>query len=359
MEYNMKNILNFKFTILVIIVAAFSSNILYSQEISYGDSAALGNGIVKTWLITDTSDNPRGIGLSLSEDVLTNLPLQSTAINPPGRSFPYDVMYFPPKVNNTVFDHNLFLWLPQGHNPEGIYDVPQFNAHFNIISPEERETIPGETDTFSVDPRFIPQDYEFAFHSRYVGNHWWDTTAAELHGQVFTKTLLYGYSKGKFVFYELAVSKAFLETNPHFSEIIKQPAEFQLGGYYPTTYKIEYDSVNHTFNLELTDFVFRQAVTGVDDLPNNNIPEKFALYQNYPNPFNPSTTIRWQSPIDSWQTLKIYDILGNEKAKLIDEQKPAGIYKVDFDATGLPSGVYFYKIQAGSFVETKKMILLK
>ena len=58
-------------------------------------------------------------------------------------------------------------------------------------------------------------------------------------------------------------------------------------------------------------------------------------------------------------TLKVYDVLGNEIAKLINEEKPTGSYKVEFDGTGLPSGIYFYRLQAGSFVETKKMVLMK
>ena len=90
-----------------------------------------------------------------------------------------------------------------------------------------------------------------------------------------------------------------------------------------------------------------------------NIPSEFVLYQNYPNPFNPSTIISWQSPVSSWQTLKVYDILGNEIASLVNEEKPAGNYEVKFDASSLSSGVYFYKLQSGSFVETKKMLLMK
>ncbi len=88
-------------------------------------------------------------------------------------------------------------------------------------------------------------------------------------------------------------------------------------------------------------------------------PTFFLLEQNYPNPFNPSTIISWQSPVGSRQALKIYDLLGNEVATLVDEYKPAGSYEVDFDASGLSSGIYFYKLQAGNFVATKKMILMK
>ena len=89
------------------------------------------------------------------------------------------------------------------------------------------------------------------------------------------------------------------------------------------------------------------------------IPDRFTLGQNFPNPFNPSTKISWQSPVDSWQTLKIYDVLGNEVATLVNEYKPAGVYEVQFDASQLSSGIYFYKLQAGNFVEIKKMVLLK
>ena len=93
-----------------------------------------------------------------------------------------------------------------------------------------------------------------------------------------------------------------------------------------------------------------------DDL---EIPTAFNLSQNYPNPFNPTTKINWQSPISGHQTLKVYDVLGNEVATLIDEYRNAGIYEVEFEAAKLSSGVYFYQLIAGDFVSTKKMIVLK
>ncbi len=88
-------------------------------------------------------------------------------------------------------------------------------------------------------------------------------------------------------------------------------------------------------------------------------PFVFKLEQNYPNPFNPITVISWQSPVGIWQTLKLYDILGNEVATLVDEYKEAGSHKVDFDASKLSSGVYIYKLTAGTFHTSKMMILLK
>ena len=95
------------------------------------------------------------------------------------------------------------------------------------------------------------------------------------------------------------------------------------------------------------------------ELENDLVPTEFVLYQNYPNPFNPNTKISWQSPVGSHQTLKIYNLLGSEVATLVDEYKPAGTYEVEFNAAKYTSGVYFYRLQAGSFAETKKMILIK
>jgi len=86
---------------------------------------------------------------------------------------------------------------------------------------------------------------------------------------------------------------------------------------------------------------------------------EFVLYQNYPNPFNPTTKIKYQLPSLSFVTLKVYDILGNEVAVLVNEEKQSGFYEAEFKSINLVSGVYFYKIQAGSFVQTKKMLLLK
>jgi len=105
-----------------------------------------------------------------------------------------------------------------------------------------------------------------------------------------------------------------------------------------------------------------QVATGIEET-NDELPKEFILHQNYPNPFNPSTKISWQSPVGSQQILKVYDVLGNEVVTLVDEFKPAGRYEVEFKSTvgslQLASGIYFYRIQAGSFVSTKKMILLR
>jgi hypothetical protein len=85
----------------------------------------------------------------------------------------------------------------------------------------------------------------------------------------------------------------------------------------------------------------------------------FVIYPCYPNPFNPVTTISWQAPVSGWQTIKIYNSLGEEIKTILDEYKPAGMHEVQFTANNLPSGVYFYQLIAGEFIQTKKMILMK
>jgi hypothetical protein len=94
-------------------------------------------------------------------------------------------------------------------------------------------------------------------------------------------------------------------------------------------------------------------------VPEQGKPREFALSQNYPNPFNPSTTIRFELPRALRVNLDVYNTLGQEVAKLLDEERPAGAYEVSFNAKGLASGVYFYRIRAGEFVATKKLLLVK
>lgn len=90
-----------------------------------------------------------------------------------------------------------------------------------------------------------------------------------------------------------------------------------------------------------------------------NAPTTFSLSQNYPNPFNPATGINYQIPDAGFVSLKVYDVIGNEVALLVNERQEEGKYQIQFDAAALPSGVYFYTLRAGSFVETKKMMLMK
>jgi photosystem II stability/assembly factor-like uncharacterized protein len=101
-----------------------------------------------------------------------------------------------------------------------------------------------------------------------------------------------------------------------------------------------------------------QGTTAVEE-SNTDIPAEFSLGQNYPNPFNPSTVIKYQLVENSQVTLKVYDVLGKEVVTLVNSEQQTGTYSIDFDASHLSSGIYFYALSAGNVIQTKKMIVLK
>jgi hypothetical protein len=100
-------------------------------------------------------------------------------------------------------------------------------------------------------------------------------------------------------------------------------------------------------------------VTGIPEPLTTNVPASYQLHQNYPNPFNPTSTIEFSLPKTGFVTLRIYNILGEEVETLVLEKLNAGKYKYNWDAGALASGLYLYRIQAGDYVESKKMILLR
>jgi hypothetical protein len=146
-----------------------------------------------------------------------------------------------------------------------------------------------------------------------------------------------------------------------------------IPGYGTTTEKHNYIYIDENLNagkynyrLKQLDYdgsyEYSQTIEAVVEAP-----AEFSLEQNYPNPFNPTTKIKFtiatvtlrQAQSDIRVTLRVFDVLGNEIATLINEEKPAGTYEVEFDRAGLPSGIYFYQLCSEKFIETKKMILMK
>ncbi len=112
--------------------------------------------------------------------------------------------------------------------------------------------------------------------------------------------------------------------------------------------------------------IVTKTTVGIEEERSSELPKDYSLEQNYPNPFNPTTKIKYSIPVETRHAsslqnvqLKIYDILGNEVVTLVNEQKAAGNYEVDFNANGYSSGVYYYQLRAGEFVQSKKMVLIK
>lgn len=141
------------------------------------------------------------------------------------------------------------------------------------------------------------------------------------------------------------------------------PGSFQFMGWDPNNYLMIAGS---TFDNELGKYVCKvwkfyiDGVTPVE-VESNETPSNFSLSQNYPNPFNPSTTINFTMPEAGMVILKVYDVLGKEVATLVDKELNAGTYSQNFDASNLnlSSGIYFYRLETGNFIQTKKMMLVK
>jgi len=128
-----------------------------------------------------------------------------------------------------------------------------------------------------------------------------------------------------------------------------------------TASKFGYESYSTQIgkNSSAQNFNLIQTVTDVDNKKNDNVPSEFSLEQNYPNPFNPTTTINFNLPSTQNVKLEVYNVIGENVATLVNKSLSAGNHKYEFNATNLNSGLYFYRISAGSFVEVKKMMLLK
>lgn len=127
---------------------------------------------------------------------------------------------------------------------------------------------------------------------------------------------------------------------------------------------VEYD---HIYTYRIFTFTAGSCNEATAYIPDNvvstgnepRIPAEFVLYQNYPNPFNPTTSLQYSTGSRQFVTLKVYDILGKEIATIVNEEKPAGVYVVEFDGGILTSGIYYYQLKAGNYTETKKMVLMK
>jgi hypothetical protein len=128
----------------------------------------------------------------------------------------------------------------------------------------------------------------------------------------------------------------------------------------PYVYSLAIDTNGYIFAATFRGGVFRsvEPVTAVRE-NSAKLPMLFSLLPNYPNPFNPSTTIRYVIPKADYLTLKVYDVLGKEIATLVSEKQAAGEHAIRWNPVGLPGGVYFYRLQTGEFVATKKLILLQ
>ena len=287
----------------------------------YGDTLALGNGSVNTWVERSADHAPEKIGVTIAEQALDGLPSNFLEM-------PIDL---PRVLSDSLFTHVLFDWNPEGHPPPAIYNLPHFDIHFYIVPQSDRTAVVQGPDLVLPQPRFVPTDYvpdsnpPMAIPN--MGAHWVDSTSAEWNGEKFTETFIYGYYQGEMYFVEPMITLEYLEASPSFVEDIKQPEAYQKRGYYPTKYSIIHDEANQVYRVFIHDFVFQSSSTAVA-ANTDKAPEGFSLEQNYPNPFNPSTTIQYSIPQQDYVTVEIFNMAGQKIKTLVNEFQPAGKHKV-------------------------------
>jgi hypothetical protein len=257
---------------------------------TYGDRASLGDGYMQTYTQLDDDGSPEAIGVEFTESMLSGLPMSPVAdgnncwdVDGDGKlnltSSPYEcvggyqhILFFPPTVRETPFKWMLINWNPNGHGPEGTYDVPHFDFHFYIMDYMARNFIrPGPCGTGLVNcddfqrgikplpPRYIHPDYEdMMFVETRMGNHLMDLTSAEFDpGGTFTRTFIFGSYDGHVTFWEPMITLAFFRSHPSTCRPIKLPAAYEIGGYYPSQYCIRYRPVRRELTVSLEGFVPR------------------------------------------------------------------------------------------------------
>ncbi len=233
------------------------------------------------------------------------------------------------------------------HDGSVIQNFPVLLNHpgssFNINSSPVICDIDGDTTTVEIVVKV--NDYIFAIHndSTLVNGFPYFINDENQSGTYGPSPLVDDFDNDgdiEFVFSSIAGKIHFFD----------MPEAYNKNFVFWNSYKHDMQNTSAIFPIEI--------FTDVNDF-DSWIPSEFALFQNYPNPFNPRTKIKYSIPQSSQVIVKVFDVLGNEIQTLVNEYKIAGTYKMTLQAKNLSSGIYFYQLNAGSFVETKKMILLK
>lgn len=215
-----------------------SENPSTAPQRSYGPTLTMGNGTAKTWYMPDAQGNPASIGFTLSKTALDNLPATM-----PGTDY---MLALPDEATSkTPYRHVMINWNPQGHEPAGIYTVSHFDFHFYMQPVSEVMTIPVYTPATAAPfdkvpaPAYLPADFAKGPGGvPMMGAHWSDVTSPEFKGSPFTETFVFGSYNGHVTFWEQMVAMSYLKTGPTLDKAIKQPAQFETPGYYPTRYRI-------------------------------------------------------------------------------------------------------------------------
>jgi hypothetical protein len=238
----------------------------------YGSELALGNGKVKTYAVTGDDGKPTELGFAFDAASLQGLP------EPPhdaeaGPPLPSQPLYFPDEAKGVAVDHATFDFVPGGHPPPGVFDLPHFDVHFFYLTQEDVEEINPKSAAFAArgmklpDEKFVPEGFGAIPNTPPqeavvpgMGQHLVDMAVPLVPGEYkFTEIIINGSWDGKYAFVEPMVTLDYLHSKPNMMNDLKLPQEYQKTGLYPTKYSITYDAASDTYMISLSGLVERTA----------------------------------------------------------------------------------------------------
>ncbi|HEU0015308.1 MAG TPA: DUF5602 domain-containing protein [Longimicrobium sp.] len=244
---------------LLLPLAAFSWNPGVSGRF-YGQSAPMGNGTARTYVVMDDG-KPVELGIALSEQAMEGLPAQGHG-HGPHANFTQNILALPAEAAGLGFQTVELDWNPAGHEPPGIYDIPHFDFHFYTISNDERLAMtPADAEFQQKAARYpaadlVPRGYvsPAPVAIPQMGVHWVDPTSGELNGKRFTNTFIYGSYDGRLIFAEPMITREFLLTKPDVTLPVGVAARYEGHGWHPTAYRISWDAESKEYRIALTGF---------------------------------------------------------------------------------------------------------
>jgi hypothetical protein len=237
----------------------------------YGSELGLGKGKVKTYVVTGDDGKPTELGFAFDAATFQGLP------EPPhaeaGPPLPSQPLYFPDEAKAVAVDHATFDFVPGGHPPPGVFDLPHFDVHFFYLTQEEVEEINPQNPDFAArgmklpDEKFLPEDFGAIPNTPPeeavvpgMGQHLADMTVPAVPGEYkFTEVILNGTWDGKYAFVEPMVTLDYLLSKPNVTNDLKLPQEYQKTGLYPTKYSITYDAASDRYKISLNGLAERTA----------------------------------------------------------------------------------------------------
>jgi hypothetical protein len=264
--------LAFRFAVAVAVLAACTTGdatTLPALKTVYGASLTLGQGNARIFVTLGRDKRPQSIGVAISESAMATLPSTPIAPSPSAATL---MLEMPDAAKSIGFDHVMLDWNPAGHEPDHVYTLPHFDFHFYSISQADQMQIVPTAPDFAQrsarlpDTRYVPAGYvaanmlmnapAAAATVPMMGLHWIDASAAELHGQSFTSTFLWGSFDGRFIFIEPMITKAYIEstkavTGKAIVMPLKAPATYERSGYYPDRYSITWDAAAKEYRIAL------------------------------------------------------------------------------------------------------------